>query len=39
MESGCGMQDDRNLNGVMRDKITLAGAGFDRFDWRDAGCI
>ena len=28
------MQDDRNINGGMQDKHTVAGAGFAHFDRR-----
>jgi len=31
------MWDDRNFNGGMQDKNTLADAGFAHFDQRDAG--
>ena len=31
------MRDDRNFTGRMRDKNTSVGAGFPRFDRRDAG--
>ena len=30
------MREDRNFNGGMRDKHTLAGVGFAYFDVRDA---
>ena len=36
-KNGGWMQDDRNVNGGMQDKNTLAGVGFAHFDKGDVG--
>ena len=37
MEAGCGVRDDENFKGGIRDKNNLPGAGFAHFERRDVG--